>query len=565
MVGFKGALNDKWDWSADGVIDYTDSDTHVTYRASGNSGVTGLLTLNIPDNPNIPGSPAPAAVRRAIYPLLADHEVYPITADTADAYFGGGRRTPTKSLQKEANVRLTGDVYSLPAGPVRTSLVGKFRHFERDSGFYTLFTPDFYLLANGSPSATGPVAQSPINSRRETLQGAVELVVPIFGKSWQPVPFIQGLDLNLSYSSEKNSTEGVNQSNQQPFEFQGEAAETYVAALKLQIVPDIALRGSFTEGFYPPDWNDLSDTLSPQNISNFFMLIFGWVDPLRGNRPLVLDYPAGVTNYNGGNPGTLPESAQSSNIGMILKPRFAPGLTMTLDYWRTKKTGAIVRTNLIQVLDRISDYEGSIVRAAPTATDTANGWAGLITEFYTGPINISVLETDGADINIRYDYDAGESGNFLFNTNASFTNHFQTQALPSSSLVETAGAGGPNRWRGYASAGWQRAGLGVTLTGRYVGKYSTNTTTPTSAFPSASGFDGPYIPAFTIYDLQFQYAIQSVRGGMLQGVLDGSQWTLGINNVFDTTPTMVSDGQGFYNRQVDPRQRFAYLQYRKSF
>jgi hypothetical protein len=217
------------------------------------------------------------------------------------------------------------------------------------------------------------------------------------------------------------------------------------------------------------------------------------------------------------------------------------------------------------VLARIADYEDYITRAAPSASDAAQGWRGLITSFFTGPINISTLETEGADINIRYDHDAGEYGSFLFNTNASFTNHFLTRAIPSSGLVETASAGGPNRWRGYASAGWEKGSFGTTLTGRYVGKYVTNTNAPSSAFPTASGLDGPYMPAFTIYDLQFTYKIGKTLGGMAKGVLEDSYWTLGLQNIFDKAPNLVTDGSGFYNRQYDPRQRFMYLSYRKNF
>jgi hypothetical protein len=562
VLGLRGAMTDKWEWSADGLIDYTDSDQTALTRVVASSGVTGLLALNPTDNPNIPGSPAPAAERRATYPLLADHEIHPITAEAVDAYFGGGRRTPSKVRLNEWNLRLTGDLYSLPAGQLRTSLLGKLRHYERRSANYNLFTPDAYLLLNGSsPDPLAP--QSPSDSKRETRQGAVELAVPVFGRDWHPVPFIQALDVNLSYSAEQNDSSGVNQASGDPFSFSGETAETYAAALKLQIIPDIALRGSFSEGFYPPDWNDLSDNVTPFDLTGALLGFF--VDPLRGNRSLALDYTA-VTVFNGGNPETEPESAQTSNIGVILKPRFVPGLTLTLDYWRTKKTNAIVRANFIDILFQIPDYDAvAIERAEPTPDDIAMGWSGLITRVNAGPVNISTLQTDGADINIRYDHDAGEYGTFLFNTNASFTNHFQTRVLPSSSLIETASAGGPNRWRGYASVGWQRASLGATLTGRYVGKYVTGTNAPSSAFPTASGLDGPYMPAFTIYDLRFTYALQGVQGGMLQGLLDGSEWALGINNLFDKTPNLVTDGSAFYNRQIDPRQRFLSLQYRKSF
>ena len=76
---------------------------------------------------------------------------------------------------------------------------------------------------------------------------------------------------------------------------EGDVSYTYVAAMKLQFTRDIALRASFTEGFYPPDWNDLSDAVpvSPTNVSLAGFTTF--LDPFRGNRPLSEN--GGVTSF----------------------------------------------------------------------------------------------------------------------------------------------------------------------------------------------------------------------------------------------------------------------------
>jgi outer membrane receptor protein involved in Fe transport len=563
VLGLRGSITKDWEWSADGLIDYMDSDQYAFQRAG--NGVVSLLRLSIFDpNGSTPPNPAPAEERRAVYPILADHDQYPISAEVANAYFGTARYTPSTVNQREGNFRLTGDLYQLPAGTLRTSLLGRLRHFERDSSF-AIITPNAMALAVTGEPAGAVTQQSPILSKRATRQGGAELVVPVFGRDWRPVPFIQGLDLNLSYSMETNDSSGINQSSGQPFDFEGETAKTYVAALKLQITPDIALRGSYTDGFYPPGWGDISD-----GRSTFDFLredLFGFFDPLRGGIEMVDDTGVNVVVVsNGGNPDLRPESAETVNIGAILKPRFLPGLTMTVDYWRTEKTDAIIRTNFVQLLSQLADFQDFVTRGPASPEDMANGWAGPVTNIFTGPVNISSLETDGADMTVRYDRDLGAFGMLMFNTNAVFTNHFQTRNLPSSPLVETAGAGGPIRWRGYASVSWNRAALGATLTGRYVGEFSSSTTTPTPAFPNASGLDGDKIPAFINYDLQLTYEVRGAQGGMFQWLVDDSRWTLGINNLFDKAPTLISNTQsGFYNRQVDPRQRFAYLSYRKSF
>jgi iron complex outermembrane recepter protein len=289
-------------------------------------------------------------------------------------------------------------------------------------------------------------------------------------------------------------------------------------------------------------------------------------DPKRGNTVQTTPW----TLMNGGNPDVQGEKATSVNFGVLFTPRFIPGFSLTVDYWNTEKTDAILRTNFVQIISSPDDFAKYITRAAPTAADTAAGWAGAITEVRSGPINVSRLETDGADIRGRYDWKTRSAGEFIFDTNVSFTNHFHTQTLPSSAIIENAGTtstnGGTLRWRGYGSVTWLKEQFGVTLTGRYVGHYYSNTTQRSGAFPTATGLDGGRIPAYLHYDLQFTYEVPyNVGESGWRNWIGGTRWTLGALNVLDEEPTFVSDVQsGFYNRQVDPRQRFVYLQIRKT-
>lgn len=222
-------------------------------------------------------------------------------------------------------------------------------------------------------------------------------------------------------------------------------------------------------------------------------------DPKRGNTVQTTPW----TLLNGGNPNVQPEKAQSVMFGTILTPRFVPGLTLSVDYWSTEKDDAILRTNFVQVVSSPDDFAPYITRAAPTPADTAAGWLGVITEVRSGPINVSRLETDGFDVRAKLNRKTESLGEFIFDSNASFTNHFQTKATPTGRAIETAGAGGPIRWRGYASTTWLKSNFGATLTGRYVGHYSSNTTSRVAAFPTSSALDGGRIPAFLHWDVQF--------------------------------------------------------------
>jgi hypothetical protein len=405
--------------------------------------------------------------------------------------------------------------------------------------------------ANGVPQATNNL---PIVSQRATWQSAAEAVVPILSRAWRPLP-VDALELNLSASHEANDTAGQNQSSQRTFEAASKGSSTYVVATKLQVTRDLALRASFTEGFYPPDWNDVSDLVNPSTVTPSVG------DPKRGNTIQTATY----TLMNGGNPNVQAESARSRNFGVLFTPRFLPGLSLTVDYWKTKKEDAILRTNFVQVISFADDFASYITRAAPTAAEQAQGWLGVITEVRTGPINVSQLQTDGVDVQAKYDLRTTSAGQFLFNANASFTNVFETQTTPSAVVINTAGAGGPLRWRGYGSVTWVKNAFSTTLTGRYVGHYSSATTARTVAFPTSTGLDGGRIPAFLHWDLQLTYEIPYRVGdkGWRRWV-NGTRWTLGALNVLNEAPSFVSDGAAFYNRQADPRQRFVYVQLKKS-
>jgi iron complex outermembrane receptor protein len=544
VLGLKGKITSKWDWSVDGAIDYANSTSNA------NSPTNYLVSLSALTRP---AAAAPVGTRRAVYPLLSDHRQFPLTAAEADKYFWFTFHAGNRSVVGEGNARVTGELFQLPAGALQTSVAAKFRTFDLKGSRILDGSTDAALLASGVPQSTGNL---PIISKRSTLQTVGELVVPVISKSWRPIP-VESLELNLSASHESNDTDGFNQSSQRAFDAASKASTMYVLAGKLQITRDIAFRGSFSEGFYPPDWGDVSDLVTPSNQATGLV-----PDPKRGNTVQTTPW----TLLNGGNPNVQPEKAQSVNVGMILTPRFVPGLTLSVDYWSTEKDDAILRTNFVQVVSSPDDFAPYITRAAPTPADTAAGWLGVITEVRSGPINVSRLETDGFDVRAKLNRKTESLGEFIFDSNASFTNHFQTKATPTGAVIETAGAGGPIRWRGYASTTWLKSNFGATLTGRYVGHYSSNTTSRVAAFPTSSALDGGRIPAFLHWDVQFTYDIpyrQTERGW--RNWVSATKWTLGVLNVLDEEPSIVSDVQSaFYNRQVDPRQRYVYVQVRKS-
>lgn len=544
VLGLKGQLTPTWEWSVDGVADYTHST--VTSMNPVND-LTELVSLSPFASP---GPAAPAATRRAVYALLADHTLYPISAADRENYFGSTRYSATHGVQWEGNARLLGEVFNLPAGPVKTSTVGKFQKWDFVYGQHFTGSDATSLLVHNTPLNAG-LSGTP--ATRDVWQGAVELSVPVISKDWRPLP-IDSLELQGSVSSERSTSSSLN--GTVPFEYRKSASSSVVAA-KAQIVKDFALRASYSEGFYPPEWGAVGQPQTSFMIPGFF------ADPKRGN---TMQFTPSMAIQQGGNPNLRPETATSENYGIILTPRFLKDFSLTVDYWKIEKVDAIVSTGFPQIIANPDAYGFLITREAPAATDPA-GWLGRITAVDARAFNASVVQTEGFDVKTRYGFDVAALGHFDWFGSASFTNHYFEKATPNSPVIDLAGGSGPVRWRGNSSLTWSKARWASTITGRYVGHFSGPTTDRSPSYPGAFALDGGRIPAYLHWDLQVSYEVpyRGPGAGDWRNWLAGTKWTLGALNVLNDKPAFITDSYGFYSRNDDPRQRYVYLQIKKSF
>jgi outer membrane receptor protein involved in Fe transport len=331
-----------------------------------------------------------------------------------------------------------------------------------------------------------------------------------------------------------------------------------VIAGRLQVTRDLAFRASHSEGFYPPDWNEVS---APTTYSTLSGAIFA--DPKRGN---TRQGTPSISLTTGGNPDLQPETATSDNLGLIFTPRFLPGFTLNVDYWRIQKINAIILPVVTTVIANPDAYGFLITRQEPDADDLAKGWLGRITAVDTRQFNAAVTNSEGFDVRMRYLLKTETLGTFNFYTTGSFTNHFLISATPTAPIINTAGGSGPLRWRGNGSATWTKGVWSTTVTGRYVGHRSTNTTAPSSSYPSATQLDGGRIPAYLHWDLQASYDVPYRRAALRnwRTWVAGTRWTVGALNILNDEPAFVSDGSSFYNGADDPRQRYVYVQIKKS-
>ncbi|OAM89214.1 TonB-dependent receptor [Termitidicoccus mucosus] len=537
VAGVRGWIGKNWEWSADGTVDYSDN-----RLASGNP----RLALE--------GIISPEA--RTAYNVFADHSLYPISRELLDQYFNYARNSHSRTTLFEGNARVTGDVFELPAGPLRASFIGRYSSWEYVQG-QSYRGVEYFNNADQYESSSN-------DSTRKTWQGGFEAVIPVLGAKWRPVP-VDALDLNFSASWESNKSGGINASSGLPVSSDVDA-HTYVGAVKLQVTKDIALRASYTEGFYPPNWDDIGSPVFTQQVPGVFP------DSARGYT-MQADFTtvppdmAFISVTMGGNPNLRPETSKSANYGVILTPRFLPGVTLSVDYWKTKKKDGIYITNFPDILAHADIFHANITRADPTPEDIAKGWLGRVISIDSRTLNADRIETDGVDFKLRYLRATERWGTFDWLTSATYTNQFVMQESPLVRPINTVGAGGPLRWRGASVFTWAKKRWTNTVTARYTHTYRTNTNTPSANFPNAAGYDGSHIASILNWDYQISYSVpyQRTRLSRSDTWFAGTTWTVGMLNIFNRKPAFVTDGSSYYNGYDDPRQRFLYVQVKKSF
>jgi iron complex outermembrane receptor protein len=546
VLGLKGKISERWEWSVDGVIDYS----HNT--ADSINPVTDLTNLTALNPFADPGPPAPAETRRAIYPIFADHSQYPISEADAAKYFGDARYSGAHGTQAEGNARVMGTVFDLPAGAVRVSGVARYQHWDFVSGQTVGGSNATSMLIHGVP--IDPAPDSTPGSRK-IWQGALELTVPVITSKWRPLP-VESFEIEASMAKERDTSSSVN-SNDEPFSNE-QSATSGVLAGRLQVTRDVAFRASYSEGFYPPNWQDVGSPVSSFSIPGFFP------DPKRGN---TMQFTPSMDIMQGGNPDLRPETAESENYGIILTPRFLPSFSLNVDYWKIHKEDAIVSQSFVNIIANPDAFGFLITRQPPDASDIAKGWEGRITAVDARAFNASVVDTEGFDVRVRYLLETDSAGSFDLTAGGSFTDTFKLSATPTAPIINTVDGSGPISWRANGSLTWSKSAWSTTLTGRYIGAHSGPTTDPSESFPGASGIDGAELPSYLHWDLQVTYEIP-YRGAATRdwrSWFGGTKWTLGALNVLNDKPAFVSDGYSFYDSADDPRQRYVYVQIRKSF
>jgi outer membrane receptor protein involved in Fe transport len=402
----------------------------------------------------------------------------------------------------------------------------------------TLVTqPDQELLTADLAGFGSPIV--PVNALMHVWEGFTEGRMPIV----RDAPFVKSLDVEAGYRYSSYSV-GFN-------------TNTYKFGVEWSPTSDVRLRGSYNQAVRVPN---LQELYQPQHVG-----LDGGSDICAAGTTLTAlqcsylgvtaaQYAGGVptspaSQYNGligGATNLRPETAKTTNVGLVFTPTFVPGFSATLDYTDIKIS------NLIQ------SFGASTIQANCLATaDAASIWCQKLHRSPLGDLwtssqayvvdpllNEGNLENKGIDLGMAYRLDMGSWGKFRSRMDAGYLlkllySPASVGGIPgkpydcAGQFGITCSANTPPapKYRHRLALDWDTplTGFSVGATWRYFGIVHNSITNPSSPdYKPSFGIPGDNtIPTISYLDMRVSYNINKITV------------RVGANNVLDKDPPII--------------------------
>jgi iron complex outermembrane receptor protein len=296
------------------------------------------------------------------------------------------------NTQRDATANFGGDVFKLPAGEVKLDIGFENRRETAN------FSPDsFYLQDLGQPQV------SAVSGAYHTNEWYAETLIPVFAPS-QDIPGLYRVELEGAARRVDNSIAG--------------SATTWTEGLRWSPVQDVQVRANRTKSIrapaitelFLPAAGDFSFASDPCD-KNFYTQGTAPATRLKNCEAAGINPTSFVSNIvnasvlgtTSGNQDLTSETADSRTIGIVLRPRWVPKLSFTIDYIDIKLSNAIETLSLTQVLDAC--YDSTDYPNNPSCQAFTRNSAGQITNFHVGYVNAGLLEFKGVPVALDYAYD----------------------------------------------------------------------------------------------------------------------------------------------------------------
>jgi outer membrane receptor protein involved in Fe transport len=180
----------------------------------------------------------------------------------------------------------------------------------------------------------------------------------------------------------------------------------------------------------------------------------------------------------GGNPTLVEERGRSLTIGAVFEPRFVPGLSITVDWYRIRVTNLIAALGAQQIINLCYDSSSGITNPF-CSTVNRDPATGLFVQpaVISGGVNFAKQETKGIDVDVAYrrTFDNGHKLSFrAIATRVMTLDNYTDPTLPQLPNRQLSELGDP-QWAANASFNYDFGAVDVTYGIRYIGKQTIGT------------------------------------------------------------------------------------------
>jgi outer membrane receptor protein involved in Fe transport len=434
-----------------------------------------------------------------------------------------------RATQYNAVAYVNGDLselFELPGGPIRFVLGGEWRR-ETASSFADPLSSNFGTFFNAFPPFEPPAF--------EVWEAFGELEVPLL----RDLPFAHELTVAAAarYSDYNTSADKTFAWN-----FNGTWAP----------VRDIRFRANYSKSVRVPT---LGDLFTPPTQNFAFLqdpcdILFIGLGPNRAANCAAAGVPVGFVNNlartqtteiaSSGNPFLEEETAKSLTLGVVVTPRWVPGLSFTADYYRIRLNNRIEVLGAQTILNQCFDLPTIENQFCPLITrnpDFSFGRPGVL----SSGVNFARGEADGIDLELAYrrTFDNGHRLNVrAIATHVLKRNNFIDPLNPDFNNRQLSEFGDP-RWAGTMNITYGVGPFDLRYSMNYIGPMINQSCTFENFFEVPDGLSrtnedcvaDPYLP-----DIVYHAARLNMR------VNERFQFYMGVDNIFDTEPPAGSLG-----------------------
>ena len=235
-----------------------------------------------------------------------------------------------------------------------------------------------------------------------------------------------------------------------------------------------------------------------------------------------------IPGVQSGNRNLAAETAKTWTAGVIVQPRFVPGLTARFDWYDIKLKNAISTVSAQQLAELCVDQPSLNNQSAMRSLSERNGGPnqpGNIIGFTVAPQNVAQFATSGLDINANYRLHTSRFGTFSLNVIGNYLKKLSFIGTPGADATNTRGESYAPKYTVNSDLTWNMGQSTVNYGVQYFSKTLRFSNLETSTNPD-------------ITDPQYVHLKEHWEHDLYAAVDIEKKYTmyLGVNNVFNQKP-----------------------------